>query len=63
MPSPPKATLRRERNAVKAEPFAGMWDVTNNVPQPAMIRVGPCSRLSAPGRGTYSAVKKKGRHE
>lgn len=59
-PKPSEASLRRELNALKAEAFPWMTEVTKNAPQQAIKNLGAAFKNFFAGRAKYPRFKKKG---
>ena len=62
-PKPSDAALRRQLNAIKADQFPWMLEVTKNAPQMAIIYLGQAFKNFFAGIAEYPTFKKKGRHE
>jgi putative transposase len=60
-PKPSEAALRRELNALKADAFPWMREVTKNAPQQATKNLGTAFKNFFEGRARYPTFKKKGR--
>lgn len=63
LPVPSEAALRRQLNAIKAEQFPWMADVTKNAPQQAIKNLGSAFKRFFAGQGKYPRFKKKGVHD
>jgi putative transposase len=55
--------LRRQLNAVKAEQFPWMLEVTKNAPQIAIIQLGAAFKNFFAGRAKYPKFRRKGVHD
>jgi probable transposase/helix-turn-helix protein len=60
-PKPSEAALRRELNALKADAFPWMREVTKNAPQQAIKNLGTAFKNFFEGRARYPTFKRKGR--
>ena len=60
LPQPAQAALRRQLNAIKAEQFPWMLEVTKNAPQMAIVQLGEAFRNFFVGRARYPRFRKKG---
>ena len=60
LPRPSQAALRRQLNAIKAEQFPWMLEVTKNAPQMAIVQLGEAFRNFFVGRARYPQFRKKG---
>ena len=60
LPQPSQAALRRQLNAIKAQRFPWMLEVTKNAPQMAIIQLGDAYRNFFAGRARYPQFRKKG---
>ena len=60
---PSQLSLRRELNAIKAESFPWMADVTKCAPQEAIINLGAAFTAFFAGRARYPRFKKRGIHD
>ena len=60
LPRPSQAALRRQLNAIKAEQFPWMLEVTKNAPQMAIVQLGKAFRNFFVGRARYPRFRKKG---
>jgi len=63
LPAPSEAALRRLLNAIKAERFPWMAEVTKNAPQQAIKNLGAAFNRYFAGKGKYPRFKKKGIHD
>lgn len=60
---PSQLSLRRELNAIKAESFPWMADVTKCAPQESIINLGAAFSAFFAGRAGYPRFKKRGVHD
>lgn len=60
---PSQLSLRRELNAIKAEAFPWMADVTKCAPQESIINLGAAFTAFFAGRARYPKFKKRGVHD
>jgi len=63
LPKPSQAALRRQLNAIKAEQFPWMLEVSKNAPQMAIIQLGAAFKNFFAGRARYPQFRKKGVHD
>ena len=63
LPKPSQMALRRQLNAIKAEQFPWMLEVTKNAPQMAIIQLGAAFKNFFAGRAKYPKFRKKGLHD
>ncbi len=59
-PRPSEMSLRKELNAIKADAFPWMGEVTKNAPQQAIKNLGVAFKNFFDGRAKYPKFKKKG---
>lgn len=59
-PKPSEMSLRRDLNALKADAFPWMLEVTKNAPQQAIKNVGTAFKNFFEGRAKFPTFKKKG---
>jgi putative transposase len=62
-PKPSQLSLRRQLNALKADRFPWMLEVTKNAPQMAIIQLGTAFTNFFAGRCAYPKPRKKGLHD
>lgn len=60
LPAPSETALRRQLNAIKADQFPWMTEVTKNAPQQAIKNVGAAFKRFFAKQGKYPRMKKKG---
>ena len=63
LPKPNEAALRRQLNAIKAEMFPWMLEVTKNAPQMAIQQLGCAFKNFFEGRARYPTCRRKGRDD
>lgn len=63
LPKPNEAALRRQLNAIKAEQYPWMLEVTKNAPQMAIMQLGRAFENFFAKRARFPTFRKKGRHD